>query len=242
MGIRFFCPNGHKLNVKEFQRGLAGICPHCGARLHVPLASTRRSSRAKNARSPGDASQASEAEVTIATSLPQPASSGPGSVTGASDVAEEPPGPFSVFAASAASYPATAPASRFASGNGPRDLLADGGAWFVRPPSGGQFGPATADILQTWLAEGRLTADTLVWREGWLDWRPAGQVLPQLSSRLPMPEMEDFDSEFDEPVSPSHAAKGHDRPRSPHTVAVGMMILVGLCLSLALIAVLLKIF
>jgi hypothetical protein len=206
------------------------------------LASTRRSSRAKNARSPGDGSQASEAEVTIATPLPQPASPGPGSAAVASDVAQEPPGPFSVFAASAASYPAAAPASRSASGNGPSDLLADGGAWFVRPPSGGQFGPATADILQTWLAEGRLTPDTLVWREGWLDWRPAGQVLPQLTSRLPMPEIKEFDSEFDEPVSPSHAAMGHDRPRSPHAVAVGMMILVGLCLSLALIAVLLKIF
>ena len=31
MGIRFFCPNGHKLNVKEFQAGRRGICPFCGA-------------------------------------------------------------------------------------------------------------------------------------------------------------------------------------------------------------------
>jgi hypothetical protein len=66
--------------------------------------------------------------------------------------------------------------------------------------------------------------------------------LPQLSARLPPPEIEDFDSELGEPVSPSHAARGHGRPRNPHTVAVGMMILVGLCLSLALLAVLLKIF
>ena len=26
MGIRFYCPNGHKLNVKEFQAGRRGIC------------------------------------------------------------------------------------------------------------------------------------------------------------------------------------------------------------------------
>ena len=41
MGIRFFCPNGHKLNVKEFQAGRRGICPFCGARILIPTQSTR---------------------------------------------------------------------------------------------------------------------------------------------------------------------------------------------------------
>ena len=35
--------------------------------------------------------------------------------------------------------------------------------------------------MRGWLAEGRITADTLVWREGWRDWQPAGSVFPQLS-------------------------------------------------------------
>ncbi|MDR2438749.1 MAG: DUF4339 domain-containing protein [Planctomycetaceae bacterium] len=48
MGIRFFCPNGHKLNVKEHLAGKAGFCPECGARLVIPLQSTRRSSKEIN--------------------------------------------------------------------------------------------------------------------------------------------------------------------------------------------------
>ena len=36
MGIRFYCPNGHKLNVKAFQAGQTGICPVCGAKMPNP--------------------------------------------------------------------------------------------------------------------------------------------------------------------------------------------------------------
>jgi hypothetical protein len=52
--------------------------------------------------------------------------------------------------------------------------------WYVRPPTGGQFGPAAGQLMRTWLAEGRLSGDTLVWREGWRDWQEAGRVFPQL--------------------------------------------------------------
>ena len=40
MGIRFFCPNGHKLNVKSFLAGKRGKCPECDARFLIPLEST----------------------------------------------------------------------------------------------------------------------------------------------------------------------------------------------------------
>ena len=36
MGIRFYCPNGHKLNVKSFLAGKRGICPHCGIKFEIP--------------------------------------------------------------------------------------------------------------------------------------------------------------------------------------------------------------
>jgi hypothetical protein len=52
--------------------------------------------------------------------------------------------------------------------------------WYVRPPTGGQFGPAGGPLMRTWLAEGRLSGDTLVWREGWRDWQEAGHIFPQL--------------------------------------------------------------
>jgi hypothetical protein len=38
MGIRVFCPNGHKLNVKSFLAGKRGVCPHCGAKFDIPAA------------------------------------------------------------------------------------------------------------------------------------------------------------------------------------------------------------
>ena len=52
--------------------------------------------------------------------------------------------------------------------------------WYVRPPSGGQFGPATGDSMRTWMSEGRVSADSLVWREGWCEWREAATVFPKL--------------------------------------------------------------
>jgi len=39
MGIRFLCPNGHKLNVKTFLAGKRGICPQCDAKFLVPAVS-----------------------------------------------------------------------------------------------------------------------------------------------------------------------------------------------------------
>ena len=48
MGIRFYCPNGHKLHVKEFQAGRRGVCPYCGVDVDIPLTSTRESSKGKS--------------------------------------------------------------------------------------------------------------------------------------------------------------------------------------------------
>lgn len=52
-----------------------------------------------------------------------------------------------------------------------------GYVWFVRPPSGGQFGPADAAILLEWVNERRISRDSLLWREGWTDWQLASRVL-----------------------------------------------------------------
>lgn len=51
MGIRFYCPQGHKLNVKAELAGKTGYCPKCGARVQIPLQSTRESSHKRNSSS-----------------------------------------------------------------------------------------------------------------------------------------------------------------------------------------------
>jgi hypothetical protein len=48
--------------------------------------------------------------------------------------------------------------------------------WYVRPASGGQYGPAPAAIVWQWLIEDRIGHDSLVWREDWPDWLSATQV------------------------------------------------------------------
>ncbi len=52
--------------------------------------------------------------------------------------------------------------------------------WYVRPPAGGQYGPAVGEVMRKWLAEGRVGGDSLVWREGWPDWRKADKTFPSL--------------------------------------------------------------
>src|SRR5215210_2124144 len=46
MGIRFNCPSGHKLNVKEFLAGKRGVCPQCGAKFIIPRPTERTGSEA----------------------------------------------------------------------------------------------------------------------------------------------------------------------------------------------------
>lgn len=67
------------------------------------------------------------------------------------------------------------------------DLLSDepDGRWYVRPPGGGQYGPADAELLKQWISEGRVASDALLWREGWPQWRQAIEVLPEYGDRLP---------------------------------------------------------
>ena len=51
--------------------------------------------------------------------------------------------------------------------------------WYVRPPSGGQYGPATTQMLLDWIAEKRVTADALLWREGLDSWLSARELVPE---------------------------------------------------------------
>jgi hypothetical protein len=236
MGIRFYCPNGHKMNVKEFQAGLKGICPACGAKVQIPLESTRPSTRAERAGTLGGAPEAVAPEavkpnVVIPDSSPVVVPMAPaGSLNGSAAM---------VFSATPALPTA-------ASANPVADPLATVGSvvWYVRPPSGGQFGPATTEIVQGWLAEGRVSADTLVWREGWRDWQEAGNVFPQLSSgQLPELEIPGLNSILPEPVElpgHGHPPKPHVPPRKTQLIALGVLVGVILILSVIFLVVWLK--
>lgn len=51
--------------------------------------------------------------------------------------------------------------------------------WYVRPTSGGQFGPVAGELFRQWLQENRVAKDSLVWREGWPEWQLAESALPE---------------------------------------------------------------
>lgn len=81
--------------------------------------------------------------------------------------------------------------------------------WYIRPPTGGQFGPAPGEMMRSWISEGRVSADSLVWREGWRDWQEAGTVFPKLRSNQLMDLLETA------PVAPVHPA-GHASAARAH--------------------------
>lgn len=173
VGIRFACHAcGKPLNIKQELAGKRGVCPDCQVRFRIPLADSPTSEPLESDSgsvnvSPVPAGQASPDATGMATHRTvenQDAITAP--VEGksiASSVGE-------TNANSAASAEVTAATT-------PESV-----SWYVRPPSGGQFGPASEEVLHQWLMEGRIVGESLLWRPGWEQWRAAHEVLPGLKA------------------------------------------------------------
>lgn len=195
MGIRFYCPNGHKLNVKEFQAGQRGICPKCHAKFDIPFESTRPAGSKdlplakeweERARREGLYPFTKKTEPDLENiNLNQLPAEDWNTVPNSSDAIGFTAEPSNsgvldtfnssgIFSQPAAPEPAAPKLpDPF---EGPADIV-----WYVRPSSGEQLGPVNGDTVKTWLAEKRITADTLVWREGWADWKTASDVFESLA-------------------------------------------------------------
>lgn len=163
MGIRFLCPEGHKLHVKTFLAGKRAVCPKCGAKVVVPSESQ-----------PADllaAVKGGESGVLPDVSAPAAAVVAP--------IVEATSAPATAVTAAAQAVSPSPVSSTRAS---VPDALAENPAalWYVHHPSLGQFGPATADVFRTWLSEGRVSGDSLVWRAGWAEWQSAAATFPQV--------------------------------------------------------------
>jgi len=188
MGIKFYCPQGHKLHVKAFLGGKRGICPTCGAKVRIPQ-EEHNSAHQKPDEVETDnvtmaafadyaAANALEPDETSLKSLPPLAHKTATATTPAStqDGLESTDAKAIKLNVSISETTEKENAATDA----PPDSLdeAPNAVWYVRSGAGGQFGPATGDVMRNWLSEGRIGADSVVWREGWENWKPASDVFP----------------------------------------------------------------
>jgi hypothetical protein len=191
MGIRFACHVcERRLNIKRELAGRRGICPVCAAKIRIPLADAEKSTPV--------------AEKAAGSPVASPASAATPHATAASELAAERElvnGQTPQVSREAGSGESVAPAQAAAAApvsdlgdqeaasnglGGSIDLSEENAAtWYVRPPSGGQYGPATTEVLRQWIGEGRVASTALLWREGWPQWRDASEALPEFAGRLP---------------------------------------------------------
>ncbi|NQT14153.1 MAG: DUF4339 domain-containing protein, partial [Planctomycetes bacterium] len=107
--------------------------------------------------------------------------------------------------------------------------------WYVRPPGGGQFGPAARDVMQGWIDDGRVTPDSLVWREGWRDWQEASAVFTQLGAQQAAPQRGGIGGA--ETNSDGGAGDGQRVPTRRRPTVLNMAIIAVLALAIVALAV-----
>ena len=175
MGIKFLCPNGHKLHVKAFLSGKKAICPQCGARVVVPDDN------------PATAVAEPEPMLHQPAAASDPKSESHLEASLVDDALEMMAGLESTSLLTAhAPLPANAPSPSdgAAAATNPFDEVPEP-VWYVRAATGGQYGPASAEIMRHWLKEGRIGVNSLVWHAPWTEWRSAQSTFPELGSGAP---------------------------------------------------------
>ena len=179
MGVRFACHAcGKPLHVKAELSGKRGICPECKARFRIPAQDSEFSIRLdgeasdRTARGSSDPVNADPANADPANADPvdaDPVDADP--VDAKRDGGVPPKTEPEPHRDRAAGLLESEPES----------------VWYVRPPSGGQYGPATSELLKQWIEEQRVASTALLWREGWPQWRAASEALPEWADQLPTP-------------------------------------------------------
>ncbi len=207
MGIRFQCPNCQgRLHVKAFLAGKQGVCPKCRGPVLIPHEDEGEQNSPAAGTAPDFPGFLPRCQTTLIAEprrIVRPTGGAPSRTTPpvgetgtrtAKNAANPKPvptqlrptkGPADIPTTSAAAPEARASRPSVPSdGVLPWDEQPDA-VWYVRPPSGGQYGPAQGSVLKRWVAEGRVSADAYVWREGWGDWRLAADVLPLAAASPP---------------------------------------------------------
>lgn len=182
MGIVSFCPQGHRVKVKDALAGKKGICPTCGARFRIPKVS---------APPPAVAAAPAAASLPVATVVSLDAAEAerlPRAVPFDLPSAK-PPAPAATAVEVEHLPEATAEPVDFAEDAAHvvvlHPLIAERVdlAWCHAVPGGAASEPLGAEAMQAWLDSGRADAGALVWRADWPEWRPLRAVFPGHAAR-----------------------------------------------------------
>lgn len=197
MGIVAFCPNGHRIKVKDDLAGKKGICPTCEAKFRIPRKSASPSPAGGGLATARVVSLDPHYAATLAAArrIDEDDTSGPGEqgmeqADAAPDfvlLADEPErGEPPVEPVAPVAPPATAPAADAAAPR-PHAALEERPelTWSVAVRGGAPSAPMDVAAMRAWLDSAAATPDHVVWRADWPDWRSLGDVFPEALSPPP---------------------------------------------------------
>jgi hypothetical protein len=200
MGIKFYCPNGHKMHVKGFLAGKKGLCPKCGVRVEIPTQSVQHAlpqlDQPRRVNSGNDSSPGPPPAKTVVRRNSDPVFGIPADEPALEDVSAETVGEEASPAVSLvppAAVEQTEPDPDSSAGIMEIEIEAPlpaadpiqvpaAGAWYVHLPSGKQLGPVAGDTVREWLDQARIGVETLVWREGWAEWQTVRDAFSTVNS------------------------------------------------------------
>lgn len=265
MGIRVTCPNCNKqLNVKSFLAGKRGVCPECRTKFDIPARDQHNVVL--------EVEDPDLPAVAIHTDGPMAAA--PAYAPGVPQINPnpriDPAAPYLATApANGYSIPGVVPAGGMAMARVPETLpiappaavaspdpiaQAPHASWHICTAAGEKYGPVMGPALRQWIAERRLAADSLVWRDGWDQWQRADVVFAEVAAvppvaimaapvvpgavampgMFPVAEQPDPMSVFpSEPTRPAIARSYGRRPKNNNLRAVVLVLLVLAVLILA---------
>ena len=174
MGIHFRCHHCEtELHVKDFQAGKRGRCPQCQGKFRIPPTDAPHSLDPDASLESEPIALGGASSETIQPALA--ADAGPSqSPSQSRDQIEPVPQAAEPLVVQPPPQP-TLPQALQSALESP---------WYVRPPSGGQFGPAPSPVMWQWLGENRVGRDALVWCEGWPEWLIAEKVFDDYFSSV----------------------------------------------------------
>ena len=179
MGIVASCPNGHRIKVKDELAGKKGICPTCHAKFRIPVKPV--GTEPQPAAGGGlPTARVVSLDPLYAASLATAHPIEEADTVGASASAEmEAANPQPDFVLVSEAEPDPTPAHAVLDER--PDL-----AWCVAVRGGAPSAPLAVAALRAWLDSGAATADHVVWRADWPEWRPLAEVFPDaLPARSP---------------------------------------------------------